>query len=118
MAKLKFKADGSERLILKGDEIRLVAALLEHVRLGAGDSIKAASCDILQALDGSELSDGMDFDHGVALGLTVEDQFGQSTKLSFNSLGYSLTLEATESYENDQPCHPWFGCSAGFGEGE
>ena len=109
MAKLKFKEDGLERLVLKGAEIRLVAALVENVRLGMdGDPIKEAAASILNALNDSELNNGMQFIHDVNLGLTVEDSYGCATELSFDAPQYNLCLEATDSTEDG--CDTCVGC--------
>ncbi len=96
MAKLKFK-NGEERLVLKGDEIRLVAALVEHVRLGFGDNIKGAAGDILQALEESEYSGQYgSYEHEVQLQVSVEAQCGHVSYLDFNDMSYHIVFEAAD----------------------
>jgi hypothetical protein len=96
MAKLKFK-NGEERLVLKGDEIHLVAALVEHVRLGFGDDIKGAASKILHALEESEYSGPYgSYEHDVNLLVSVEAQCGHVSYLDFNDMSYNIVFEATE----------------------
>ena len=99
MAKLKLK-NGSERLVLKGDEIRLVAAVIEHVRLGIGDRYKEAACRILETLGDSESYDGISYAHGASFAVTIS-RGNESRTYHDEDYDYETCIEVTEKSDGD-----------------
>lgn len=92
-AKFKVKADGTERLILSGIEMDLVAALLENVRLGQGDPYKSAALNILEALNGSSAYDGFQYQHSAKVDVSIEYSDGNAHTYNTDSIIYDTVIE-------------------------
>lgn len=92
-AKFKVKADGTERLILSGIEMDLVAALLENVRLGQGDPYKSAALNILEALNGSSAYDGFQYQHSAKVDVTIEYSDGNAHTYNTDSIIYDTVID-------------------------
>ena len=92
-AKFKVKSDGTERLILSGIEMDLVAALLENVRLGQGDPYKSAALNILEALNGSSAYDGFQYQHSAKVDVTIEYSDGNAHTYNTDSIIYDTVIE-------------------------
>jgi hypothetical protein len=92
-AKFKVKADGTERLILSGIEMDLVAALLENVRLGQGDPYKSAALNILEALDRSSAYDGFQYKHSAKVDVTIEYSDGNAHTYNTDSIIYDTVID-------------------------
>ena len=92
-AKFKVKADGTERLILSGIEMDLVAALLENVRIGQGDPYKSAALNILEALNESSAYDGFQYQHSAKVDVTIEYSDGNVHTYSTDSIIYDTVID-------------------------
>ena len=101
MAKLKTKQNGDVRLILKGDEIALVATLLNNVRLGRDSAVKEAAFRMLEAIDQSP-EHCLD-DTKISFAVSVEHLNGTRQVFDSTNMSYDVILELDDVEDESEP---------------